>query len=218
MAERWQQLSEKFAQLSEREKWLIALCGAVGIFLLGLTLFIEPAIKQYETSKARYDADVRTISRLENENVALQAQLKRDPDREIDKKLKQLMEQSQSLSEELSSMVNSLIAPSQMAQLLEEVLQSSTKLELVSLSSLQPETLVPQNTVNGIETEGFFLHPVRIELTGQYFDILDYLELLESMPMQYFWRSYQYQVEEYPQARLIMEVYTLSSRQEFIGG
>jgi MSHA biogenesis protein MshJ len=59
---------------------------------------------------------------------------------------------------------------------------------------------------------------VRIELTGKYFDILEYLQLLESMPMQYFWRSYQYTVEEYPEARLVMEVYTLSSRQEFIGG
>lgn len=218
MAERWQQWSEKFTQLSEREKWLIVICSAVGIFLLGLTLFIEPAMKQYDVSKSRFDADVRSVSRLENENIALEAQLKRDPDREIDRKLEQLMDESLALSEELSTMVNSLIAPSQMAHLLEDVLQNSTKLTLVSLNSQTPETLVAKSNVNGEDTDGFYLHPVRIELTGKYFDILEYLQLLESMPMQYFWRSYQYTVEEYPEARLVMEVYTLSSRQEFIGG
>ncbi|MCG6282615.1 MSHA biogenesis protein MshJ, partial [Vibrio diabolicus] len=41
---------------------------------------------------------------------------------------------------------------------------------------------------------------------------------LESLPVKYFWRSFKYQVETYPQARLILQVYTLGSREEFIGG
>ncbi len=218
MAERWQQISEKFAQLSEREKWLIALCGGVAVLLLGLTLVVEPKMVEYERLQKRFDADVRSISRLQNENLAIEAKLKRDPDSEVDKKLKQLMAESQQLSEELSTMVNSLIAPSEMAQLLEDVLKNSDKLDLVSLSSLPVETLVAGSTINEVETDGYYLHPVRIELTGEYFNILAYLQQLEAMPKQYFWRSYQYNVEEYPQARLVMEVYTLSSRKEFIGG
>jgi MSHA biogenesis protein MshJ len=62
------------------------------------------------------------------------------------------------------------------------------------------------------------VHPVRLELTGNYFAIRDYLLALESLPVKYYWRSFKYQVETYPQARLILQVYTLGSREEFIGG
>jgi MSHA biogenesis protein MshJ len=57
-----------------------------------------------------------------------------------------------------------------------------------------------------------------MELTGSYFDISAYLQALESLPVRYYWRTFQYKVEEYPQARLVFEVYTLGTRQEFIGG
>jgi MSHA biogenesis protein MshJ len=59
---------------------------------------------------------------------------------------------------------------------------------------------------------------VKIEITGKYFDIKNYLVELEIMPTTYFWRSYQYEVEEYPTARLVLVVYTLGTGQEFIGG
>lgn len=41
---------------------------------------------------------------------------------------------------------------------------------------------------------------------------------LEHMPVKYYWRSFKYQVVEYPQAQLEFVVYTLGAKEEFIGG
>ena len=116
----------------------------------------------------------------------------------------------------LAEVIDGLITPTQMTDLLESVLSSGQKLKLVSLESLKPESISSKKSTS--DQSGYFLHPVRMELTGSYFDITAYLQALEALPVQYYWRNFQYTVEEYPNARLVFEVYTLGTRQEFIGG
>ncbi|KOO11335.1 MSHA biogenesis protein MshJ, partial [Vibrio xuii] len=38
----WQLLGDKFVKLSQREKWLITLCGFVAIVMALMTFVIEP--------------------------------------------------------------------------------------------------------------------------------------------------------------------------------
>lgn len=146
----------------------------------------------------------------------LQVALKKNPDESIDKEFATLQEQSQSLSMELANSTETLVSPTQMATLLQTVLDNSTKLKLISLQSLPAEPIVPSK--DDPSAVKYYVHPVRLELTGNYFAIRDYLLALESLPVKYYWRSFKYQVETYPQARLILQVYTLGSREEFIGG
>ncbi|MCW8332449.1 type II secretion system protein GspM [Vibrio paucivorans] len=214
MKQAWHQLCEKFAALSEREKWLISLCGLVAVVLGVFTLLLEPAMQSVASQKQQIQAKKLEAQNLQRDILLLTAKLKKDPDQEVNTELKKLLSESQKLSKELSSAVEGLISPTQMSELLENVLAKSDKLHLVSLESLGAESISKNNSTN----VGYFVHPVRIELTGRYFDILEYLKALESLPLKYYWRSFQYQVEEYPQARLIMEVYTLGARKEFIGG
>ena len=120
------------------------------------------------------------------------------------------------LSKQLAKVIENLISPSQMAKLLEDVLAGTKGLHLISLESLKAEPIVSGHAAETYA--GYYLHPVRIELAGNYFAILSYLETLESLPVNYYWRSFNYQVDDYPQAKLVLEVYTLGTRQEFIGG
>ena len=212
----WNELSDKFIALSQREKWLIALCGTVGIFMLLFTLLLEPSYKELQSSQSKLQSTKQNNQKFQGELLVLQAKLSRNPDKEIDIQYKKLLVQSQDLSMELSEVIDGLISPTQMAQLLESVLTSASGLKLVSLESLQPESISKNQSTS--ENSGYFLHPVRMELTGSYFDIANYLKILEELPVSYYWRSFQYSVEEYPQARLVFEVYTLGTRQEFIGG
>ncbi len=103
-----------------------------------------------------------------------------------------------------------------MTNLLELVLRKSQGLKLVALESLPPESITA--TDGTAQNSGYYVHPVRIELTGDYFAIAKYLSELEQMPVKYYWRSFKYDVEKHPRARLVLEVYTLGSRKEFIGG
>lgn len=212
----WNQLSDKFLALSLREKWLLFVCGLVGLSMLIFTLLIEPAYLDLQEKNVKSMSLTQSNQKQQGELLVLQAKLNKDPDKEIDLELKKLLVESQELSFELAEIVDRLVTPSQMAQLLESVLNAGNGLKLESLESLQPEA-ISDNQENS-DNSKYFLHPVRMELTGSYFDISIYLQALESLPVSYYWRTFEYSVEEYPKARLVFEVYTLGTRQEFIGG
>ncbi|WED21550.1 type II secretion system protein GspM [Vibrio sp. JC009] len=214
MAEFWSKYSEKFLALSQREKLLISLGGAVGLFFILLTLLVEPAMDIGSSMQRQIKSESNQIAQVRSQIQLIKERLKKDPDREVDAQLKRLHAKSEKLSASLSEELSSLLSPNQMAELLEGVLDNSKSLKLISLESLPAEPVIKGEK----DTTDYYIHPVRIELTGKYFDIKNYLSVLEEMPMKYFWKSFNYQVEEYPQARLILEVYTLGTGQEFIGG
>jgi MSHA biogenesis protein MshJ len=51
---------------------------------------------------------------------------------------------------------------------------------------------------------------MRIELKGQYLDIVRYLRALESMPAKVFWGEVQFESEKYPVSRITLVIYTIS--------
>lgn len=216
MKQRWIAWSEAFEQRSKREKWLIAGCGLVAVALLLQTWLVDPVL-------ARYQQQTSQLASLSSANGGkvltiqqLQVALSKDPDAEVDKQLASLQAQSQQLSMTLAELTSELVSPTQMAQLLQSVLERSSKLKLINLTSLPAEPM--QAGSQEQDSSIYYVHPVRLELTGSYFAIRDYLLALENLPVKYYWRSFHYSVEEYPEARLIVQVYTLGSRQEFIGG
>ncbi|AVH31435.1 MSHA biogenesis protein MshJ [Vibrio fluvialis] len=216
MKQRWNVWSDAFAKRSQREKLLISLCGLVAVVFISLTLLVDPLVAQYGQQQTQLQGLTSSNQSAQLTIQQLQVALKKNPDESIDKEFATLQEQSQSLSMELANSTETLVSPTQMATLLQTVLDNSTKLKLISLQSLPAEPIVPSK--DDPSAVKYYVHPVRLELTGNYFAIRDYLLALESLPVKYYWRSFKYQVETYPQARLILQVYTLGSREEFIGG
>ena len=211
----WVELSDKFANLSDREKWLTTIAGWVAILFLLFTFMVEPAQVDNNTKNIRLFSLKGQIGQLKGEIEVTKFKLKQDPDKDVDKAYTVLLTESQDLSLRLSHLVDSLVTPTGMAELLEQVLDKTHKLKLESLTSLPSE---PITTDDSDENIGYYIHPVKIELSGNYFNILDYLAQLEQMKVKYYWRSFNYQVVEYPEARLQLVVYTLGVKKEFIGG
>ncbi|HBY38437.1 MAG TPA: MSHA biogenesis protein MshJ, partial [Alteromonas sp.] len=52
---------------------------------------------------------------------------------------------------------------------------------------------------------------------GRFFAVRDFLANLERLTNQIYWRSMAYEVSEYPNAQVTLEVYTLSTEKAFIG-
>jgi len=194
MNEFWSSLEERFGDMSAREKMLVALCGFVR------------QLSNLKQSNQKTEIDI----------LRVKAQLKKDPNADIDLEISNLLTESQHLSMQLSQIIEHLVTPSQMAGVLESVLEQQSGIHLVSLQTLPSEPITEDKEAS--QYSGYYVHPVRMELTGDYFSIANYLNKLESLPASYFWRSFSYKVEEYPKAKLVLEVYTLGSREEFIGG
>ncbi|ERB65806.1 type 4a pilus biogenesis protein PilO [Vibrio coralliilyticus] len=216
MQQLWLQLNDKFQTLSLREKWLLTLCGLVVLSVMLLVWLIEPTVKANHALSGQLSSTKQTVQRLEGDILLATAKLNKDPNQNINLEYKKLLTESQQLSEQLAQIIENLISPSQMARLLEDVLAGTKGLKLVSLESMTAEPIT--GGADNQTRTGYYLHPVRLELTGGYFSILTYLNTLESLPVNYYWRSFSYTVEAYPTARLVLEVYTLGTRQEFIGG
>ncbi|MGL6171516.1 MAG: type II secretion system protein GspM [Vibrio sp.] len=212
----WQTMVRQFSALSLREKGLIALCGTVLLVVVWLIGLIEPALKQGQAHQLQMQNLLTNNQQLQNEMTILQAKLARNPDHNLDLELAQLTRQSQDLALQLAEQMTAMVAPSEMPNLLDNVLRQSQALKLIALESLPTEPIV-RSSDPSVKSD-YYLHPVRMELTGSYFAIRDYLQALEALPVKYYWRRFHYQVERYPQARMILEVYTLGSREEFIGG
>lgn len=211
--EHWIKAKEAFSALSQREKILITLVGWVAVIFISLTFLVEPKIAEYQKVERDITRLNNSISSLKQQIELAQFRLQKDPNVEINKQYQALTLESQDLAELLSNRVAALVSPSQMAQLLETVLQESSKLTLLSMSTLRSERLLDENNV-----AGYYIHPVKLVLSGNYFDIEAYLSSLEALPVKYYWRNFNYEVKKYPIAELSIEVYTLGSSKGFIGG
>lgn len=72
----------------------------------------------------------------------------------------------------------------------------------------QPDNLV---------TAGVYRHQVDVTVTGRYFDVLAYLNTLESMPWRFYWQHLTYSVTDFPTASVTIQVYTLSADRGLMG-
>ncbi|EHR0920349.1 TPA: type II secretion system protein M [Vibrio parahaemolyticus] len=216
MNEFWSSLEERFGDMSAREKMLVALCGFVTVVMLLFTLVLEPKLNQISNNERQLSNLKQSNQKTEIDILRVKAQLKKDPNADIDLEISNLLTESQHLSMQLSQIIEHLVTPSQMAGVLESVLEQQSGIHLVSLQTLPSEPITEDKEAS--QYSGYYVHPVRMELTGDYFSIANYLNKLESLSASYFWRSFSYKVEEYPKAKLVLEVYTLGSREEFIGG
>lgn len=208
----WRELNQRFLTLSRREQWLIAITGWVAIIFIGFMLVIQPQMvtsQNIKMSLLNVNNDIQTVK---NEIIIAKRKLAINPNKELEIKIEKYKQQNNRLAKKLETKIGSLVTPTQMTRLLEQVLRHSSALTLESMTSLPPQQLIPGNDV------GYFMHPVSLTFRGSYFDVVDYLKKLETLPVKYYWLSLNYQVEKYPLANIELQVYTLGENKDFIGG
>jgi MSHA biogenesis protein MshJ len=64
---------------------------------------------------------------------------------------------------------------------------------------------------------GLYRHGVRLVFEGDYLTTMAFLESLEQKSWRFFWQSLQYDVEQYPKARVTLTLYTLSPERAWLG-
>lgn len=213
MKQQWQQLATRVLAMSIRERWLVLLAGTALLLMPTYSLLLEPAWLAYQSQVARGQELATTIAQLQLENQGRQQALLLDPNQPVREQQQQLTQQLVELDAQLKDQTLDLIPAERMPGLLEQMLASSGRLRLVSLTSLPPKPLLDDPEQNLL-----FQHGIQLRLQGSYFEIFQYLRALEGLPEHFYWRRLNYQVEQYPQASIELELYTLSSSKEFIRG
>jgi MSHA biogenesis protein MshJ len=147
--------------------------------------------------------------------------------------------------EAVKTLQKGLVSPYQIEQVLEGVIDRQRGLRLIALRKLPLESVAvskpaPQApsdakpapaggaaqasaTAGGAtpasapsRSESIYKHGVQIVVEGQYFDMLNYLAALEKLPYQVFWGNARLEVRDYPNAKLTLDVFTLSLEKKWL--
>lgn len=216
-ANRYQQLQIKFVELTERERILTLVAALSLIILGGFVLFIEPELNEWNKRKAEVQRQTTEVNRLDAQIEGLKVALQQDPNASIKARLEQLkllISESDSL---LAQQTEDLVPAHQMPTLLENVFAQFNSLKLLEMRSIAPTAMLVLNEDDSQSGVNLYQHGVQLTLKGTYFDIQQYLRRVEGLPYQFYWKKFSYQVGEYPDAQVQVEIYTLSTSRAFIG-
>ncbi|MGY3910360.1 MSHA biogenesis protein MshJ [Aeromonas piscicola] len=209
----WQAWADKIAALSQRERVLILLTGLVLVCAGAIYGWLDGAVLRLEQDRVALTTAQRDLEIMDLENLGKQARLARDPDQNVRDQLVRVEGDIGKLDADLKAQTVDLIQAHEMPAVLEALLSRSANLHMLALTSLAPQPLMA-----GDQRINLFKHGIRLKLEGGYFDVYQYLKALEALPRHFYWKQFDYQVQEYPKAVVEMEIYTLSTSKEFIRG
>ena len=95
-----------------------------------------------------------------------------------------------------------------MVKVLRDLLKQNSGLDLIAMETLPVSSFSESTTI--------YRHGLSLTLTGNYFNTLNYLKKLESLPWRLNWGSIEYQVKEYPIAETTLKLSTLSFEENWL--
>ncbi|MCY7295278.1 hypothetical protein [Alteromonas sp. a30] len=211
-----EKLNIGFSQLTKREKVLTLLSGLSLVFLGGFYWFIEPKQLALEALLRTVERQKVDLVRLDSQIKGIEMELLQDPDEPLRQKMRKLEESIAKVDGTLREQTVDLIPANKMPDVLHKILERSSKLKVIKVSSIAPVRMMDIDAASG-KSVNLFQHGVSLVLQGQYMDILNYLEEIEDLEWRFYWKRFDYLVDEYPVANAEIELYTLSTNEAFIG-
>ena len=210
---------------------LLAVSAAVlfGLWDLGLMGPLREKTKAVDASVQEVEQQIRLLHGQGEQILRANAA---DPNHELLEREATLRQQVEALDTRIHEHTVTLIPPKEMARFLEELLGEETDLRLVRLENLGPKPMLddpqpPSGAEEPSESEGssgaerpslgLFKHGFVIELRGGYLSTLSYLRALEGLPWNFFWEDLEYQVEEFPEGKVVIRAYTVSADEVWVG-
>lgn len=213
--------TERLNAFSLRERGIVFVAIMVAIYGVTANFMFPPLNAEQDRLKKQLASKRSQIQAFETQIQAALDKSALDPDAPNRAKLADLENRLKALDTSLATVTSRLVPPKEMAQVVEQILASNKRLEVVQIKSLAAEPLQPaapagQKPLSGGAGLTAYRHGMHIELRGGYLDILAYLQELEALPWKMFWGQATLQVEQYPTSRLVLRVYTLSTRDSWI--
>ncbi len=228
------QLNKIWKQRNKTEKLMILVVLPIILLALAQFVFILPL----ETETKQFTQQI-TQARQTTEKIAAQTQ---ELQIELTKRsLTKLNQQQQSLTNavfrqqtQLSKLTSNLIHPQMMSVVVEKMLKDRGKLTLLSLENLPVIPLIAETSKEtgpnndstpspDIEKQSLknkallYRHPLQLKLRGRYFEILQYLESLETSGYKFYWDKLEYEVVKYPHAEVVIKLSTLGTEPQWMG-
>ena len=223
MRDKLEQLITRIDAFNKRERMMLLGAIIICIYVTWEVILLSPL----EEEKKRYANEVTSlsgqISLLEMQANNIVQKHKIDPDKANKSTLVRLKKDIDALDGKLKAATLGLITPKQMPGVLEDVLEQSKNIKLVRMESIPAVSMIKQLGVGSAKpitesvSAGIFRHGLLMEVEGSYLDTLLFLKSLEQLEWKLYWDSIEFKTEKYPDAKVIIKVYTLSLDKGWIG-
>lgn len=230
----WLAYSEKFSNTTAREQYLIIATGLVAIVFILYSVFLDVPFQRIEQLNRQISETQQSNQNNKNSIQVLEQALLEDPNVALRKELSQYQAKLGEIDEQLLSLTSDLIDPIQMRYALIKLLKLQKGVKLLSFEVLPARAVTKAKLASNDKPDAneiqvtskaqaepkqlrLYRHGIKIKLQGQYFQLRDYLSQLEGLTWKFFWQEFDYQLKEYPVSELEVEIYSLSTAQEFIG-
>ncbi len=202
--------------LTLRERALIFATLMIIVVASWYAALMQPLANREQAVQAELETVRKRLETLNGSMQAAAVRLGADPHSDTRVLIARIRAQLEQLDAELQMFTADLIAPAEMAYVLEDVLRRQNKLRLLGVRHLGAEPLTAGPEDSG-DAADLYKHSVELELEGRYLDCLAYVRELEALPWRFFWERFELEVETFPRNRIRILVHTLSLEEEWIG-
>jgi MSHA biogenesis protein MshJ len=210
---RGEALNAKFAAMTSREKWIIAI-GSV--FLSGYALFfllIEPTLKQLELLQAQYRKEAKQLSLVNMQIGDIDSALKSDPNEKIKIEIATLRQSLTKVEADLATVMSDYVAPEKMSRELTSLLTGKSNVRVVGMTVLPP-VRIDQNEDDTLPK--YYQHSFDLTVVGDYFALMDFVKKVSEINEQFGIQDFQYQVKDYPNAHMKLSLLIISDSENVI--
>ena len=226
-------LADRIDALSLRERALIFGGILAILFVVAFNVIFAPMRAEQASLEKAITVKFEQTGKLQAEAQRLTGQLVQDPNAANRARIADLKTLLAATEAEVAAITRGLVSPKDMARMVEQILATNRALQLVrvenlpSLSLLDPPTTDPAKPpqagaspapppapAGGI---GLYRHGMRIQVKGNYLDIIRVLRNMEGLPWKVFWGEVSVKTEKYPQSHATVVIYTLNQDRAWIG-
>jgi MSHA biogenesis protein MshJ len=216
----WKAWAARIDDMSLRERAMLFGSAALVVMVLAYVTLIDRALVKQKQLVDRVNRDQTQLKAVRAQIESIVKENQRDARSPDEVAIAELERRIKETEKTFAAKQRAFIAPEQLPQLLREMLGRSPQLRLESLRLVPgtplrtPGAAPPQARPQAQEegAGGVYRHGVEVTLTGSYLDLVQYLADLEKLPSTLLWGRIELQVERYPEVRLTLVVYTLSTR------
>lgn len=210
----YQQLSDKFSALENREKQLILWVSFGLIVYLFFWFGISPALEDMSAADKTATRKESEYKALVIQRDAIQQALSVDYTQRMQQELDSARKALLSVDDALLSLNEGFVAADRMPELLMTLLNEENNVSLVNFNVEPTQTL--RFGEGETQSTSFYRHNMRLVIEGSYFDLRSYLARLQAAPEKVIVTDFAYNVDEYPRASLTLGLATVSNNATFI--
>ena len=206
-------LQTRMDELTLRERVFVFITALVVLVTAWYLVFMQPLAQRADRLRSEIGTLATRVEAVNRNLDTLVLQLS-GTGSETSNRLALIQRRIDEVNETLGDYGAELIDPTEMAHVLEGVLERQTKLRLVRMRNLGGEVLSATGEEDGAT---LYKHGLEIEFEGSYLACLEYLTELEALPWRLYWQLFELESQEYPSNLIRIHVSTLSLDEEWIG-